>query len=108
VTNANLVLFARPLEIVEDAELPQNAQDVTLGAWRGHLDRISLRPGLTPAQAGATLCHEVVEAVNDEQQLELNHTAISVIGNAIYEFIRSNRVLIERISAGASIFPGPA
>ena len=59
---------------------------------------IYMNKNLKKDQQFHTLIHEVLEAINDANDLELEHRTLSVIANSFQSFIRNNLPLLTKMS----------
>jgi len=91
-------LMGQTLAVEVDPDEPD------FGAWYSAAGKIKMNASLTPTQQGATLVHEILEAVKSENELRISHSALSVMANLIYAALRDNPELFARIIAGEKVF----
>jgi hypothetical protein len=51
---------------------------------------IKLNDDLCQEKAEETLCHEIVEAINEANELELPHAKIQIIGSMLHQILKDN------------------
>jgi len=54
---------------------------------------IVLAEGQPPEQAGESLLHEIIEAINNHCQLGLEHLQIQVMGFILHQVLRDNKLV---------------
>jgi len=75
------------------------------GLYEPPRNRITVSPDTSAAMQGEDLVHEVIEAINHQLELELQHPAISGLSLGIYTFLRGNPDLVLRVIDGQPLFP---
>ena len=54
---------------------------------------INSNPGISLSQQESTLIHEILEAIDYNYQLELNHKQITIISEAYYQVLKDNKLI---------------
>jgi len=71
----------------------KNGIDGKLGSCNAARNTIWLDTNQPQTQLENTLLHEIIEAINWQQQLELDHKTISQLENALYQVLHDNEIL---------------
>ena len=71
----------------------KNGVDDKLGSCNAAQNTIWLDTSQSQTQLESTLLHEIIEAIDWQQQLELDHKTISQLENALYQVLRDNDLL---------------
>jgi hypothetical protein len=73
-----------------DRKISESYGMVTFESAAIHLDET-----LCPDMALATLLHEVIEVINEENQLKLKHRAIQTLATQVFQVLRDNKGVFE-------------
>lgn len=60
------------------------------GELRPVTQEIVIASGLTEAQQSETLLHEIIEAINNHCELNLEHNQIQVLGFVLHQVLKEN------------------
>ena len=71
--------------IPADSKVTDSSGKIIFGSALIHLDET-----LCPDMALATLLHEVIEAINEENELKMKHRAIQTLGTQLYQVLKDN------------------
>ena len=80
---------------IEHVNLGLTDQNTDLGLCRATKNEITINsnPGIALSQQEATLFHEIIEAINYNYELELNHQQITTISEAFYQVLKDNKLI---------------
>jgi len=68
----------------------RDGETTSYGTCRVGTQHIWVSSNICPEQQAATLLHEVIEAINTEHELNLDHSAICTLETALYQVLVSN------------------
>ncbi len=73
-----------------DPKISESYGKVVFESASIHLDET-----LEPDMALATLLHEVIEVINEENELKLEHRAIQTLGTQLFQVLKDNKGVFE-------------
>ena len=86
------------IKIEEDEKILTN--ESRIGEYSPIEQKIKLYPGLTEQQKNETLIHEVLEAINDIYELDLDHDGqLCKLSVVIHQIIADNQKLFSDLSS---------
>lgn len=68
----------------------RDAESTSYGACRVGTQHIWVSGNICPEQQAATLLHEVIEAINTEHELNLEHSTICTLETTLYQVLIGN------------------
>jgi hypothetical protein len=71
--------------IPADSKVTDSSGKVVFGSAVIHLDET-----LCPDMASATLLHEVIEVINEENELKMKHRAIQTLATQLFQVLKDN------------------
>lgn len=85
--------------IVHDKSMVSQRSETVCGLGRcdHESQKISLNPSMPKAGQGSTLVHEVIEAINGELELALDHKQITGLSCGLYQVLVANPVVFTKI-----------
>lgn len=69
----------------------------TVGTFCGNNTEIRIDSGIPEQRKEKTLLHEILEGINYEYDLDLEHRKISVLETAIFTMLKDNKKFINKI-----------
>ena len=75
--------------IVRDNRVVQDGTS-SRGSHSGKLQKIWIDTSPHRQQTESVLIHEILEAINDLYELELEHSRITVLGTTLYQVLKDN------------------
>lgn len=70
-----------------------------MGSHCGNSSEIIIDKGLAECRKYKTIIHEILEAINFEYELDLDHNKITTLETSLYAVIKDNKDLIQSIIA---------
>ena len=78
---------------VKESTLGYTDKDEDWGAFSLNKLTIWISSELTQEQKETALIHEIIEAINEMFDLELDHTKICIIENTLYQVLKDNKLI---------------
>ncbi len=94
-------VMGRDVPILKDDIVVQAANN--LGEYRIQRNQIAIDSQVEQQLQGAVLIHEIVEVLNFDLELKLQHEILSSLASALYQVIRDNPQLIKQIISGKGL-----
>ena len=87
----NIKIFGQNIKIVKDAR-PNSGND-DFGSYDGETNVLRIRSDVPLSVQESTLLHEILEAINEQMELKLDHRQICALEIGLYSTLKENKLL---------------
>ena len=87
-----LKIIGKTYDVQMGATIATDEGYVCLGRHRGGLNSIQINPGYPQQTQDSTLLHEILEAINNNFEMELKHSQITTLEETLYQVLKDNKL----------------
>lgn len=76
----------------KDIEIKMSREIVNLAQYSQEDQKMVIKAGMAYDQSVSSLLHEIIEAINSDLDLKLEHRTICALESSIYQVLKSSRI----------------